>query len=99
MVCPRNPGVSQMPVEIHGVVQDAHDVDGLSCHTIEQDMRAGGVFEISSPDSLRRPATPGIGGNEHNVALDISYIFFGLIFTPSTNGEIPDPGEIRLRTG
>jgi hypothetical protein len=91
------PPTSHMLSEIHALMQDAHDVDGIAAHAHEEDVGAGGVIAITGADVVAGARFAGIIGDDPDRRPDVADIALGLIVAPSRGCIVPYLVEIGLR--
>jgi hypothetical protein len=87
--------VSEMTIDIHALMQDAHDLDHIgSRRPIEEEMRADRELEIAGSDILDAAALDCPTGEAVESIADQPDIAIRLGFTPARGGVRPDPGEV-----
>jgi hypothetical protein len=89
-----------MRVDIHALMQDAHDLDGfVGERTVEDDVLPHPMLAIPGSDGTEIPTAQGIGGQFVEAKVQLRQIAVSLLTAPARGGVTSDAQQIRLGPG
>ncbi|MDO8802393.1 MAG: hypothetical protein Q7J39_18835 [Phenylobacterium sp.] len=88
-----------MAVEVHALVENAHDVDVESGLPVEEEVRADRELEIARANVIAGATTARMGGGGLDPALDVPQISLGLIYAPPLSAIGPDTFKVLASQG
>src|ERR1700745_1500939 len=93
----RMASASEMPVEIHPLMEDAHSFNTAFNESAEHEMRPAGIVAIARPDVVTRSAELGIIRQDLEHPPNLANIELGLLTPPVLRGVVPYLVKVALR--
>jgi hypothetical protein len=87
-----------MPLKIHTLTENTHDVNAVTCDTVKKEMRPGTIFVITGPHLGARPSALGMRRYSFDVTPDFANISLRLVEAPAAFCVVPDLLKVRLGT-
>ena len=79
-----------MTLEVHALMQNAHNINAIRRRPVKEEMRAGGIFPITGAHLIAEPAKARIIGDGFDRRLDFAKVDLGLANVPVLDCIVPD---------
>jgi hypothetical protein len=85
-----------MTLEVHALMQNAHNINALWRRPVKEEMRAGGIFSVTGAHVVAGPTKARLIGDGCDRRLDFAKVDLGLVNVPVLNCIVPDFLDIGL---
>jgi len=88
-----------MAVEVHPLMQNSYDLDGVSAPSVEEHVGSSRELEIARPYIVARATSARVSGYGLYGPFNLPDVHLGLLGAPSLFSESPDRFQIRPSSG